>query len=130
VIHDKIDQDTKASLSTSLGELNKVSQRAVAGIDSVIIGNVVAIVATRRGLERKQPDCRYPQALQVIEAKEEASKIADPISVRVEVGSDGQAIDDCIFVPEVVDHEESSGYGLQLADRFYLERYWFGNLGA
>jgi hypothetical protein len=128
VIHDKIDQDTKASLSTSLGELDKVSQRAVAGIDSVIIGNVVAIVATRRGLEREQPDGRCPQALQVIEAAEEASKIADPVSVRVEVGSDGQAIEDCIFVPEVVDHEES--YGLQLADRFYLERYWFGNPGA
>ena len=112
MIHYKIDQDTKTSLSTSLGELDKVSQRAVAGIDSVIIGNVVAIVATRRGLERKEPDCRYPQALQVIEAAEEASKIADPISVRVEVGSDGQAIDDCVLVPEVVDHEESSGYGL------------------
>jgi len=108
VIHDEIDQDTKASLSTSLGELDKVSERAVTGIDSVIVGNVVAIVATRRGLERKEPDCRYAQALQVIEAAEEASKIANPISVRVEVGSDGQAIDDCIFVPEVVDHEQSS----------------------
>ena len=72
MIHYKIDDDTKASLSTSLGELDEISQRTVAGIDSVIIGNVVAIVATRRRLEGKQPDCCYPEALQVIEAAEKA----------------------------------------------------------
>ena len=133
MIHYEIDQDTQASLSTSLCELDEVSERAVAGIDSVIIGNVVAIVATWRGLERKQPDRRYAEALQVIEATKEALKIADAIGVGIEVGSDGEAIDDCILVPKVVDHEESSEssvYGLQLADRFTLAiLFWTRDLG-
>ena len=107
MIHDQIDQDSKAPLSTSLRELDEVSQRAVAGIDSVIVGNVVAIVAAWRRLERKQPYRRYTQALQIIQPAQEALKIADSVGIGIEVGSNGEAINDCVFVPEVVDHEAS-----------------------
>ena len=120
MIHYEIDDDAEPSLSTSFGEFDKISQRTIAGIDSIVVGDVVTIVATRRRLEWKEPDCCYAESLQVIEPTEQALKITDAVGVGIEVSSNRQAIDNCIFVPQVVDHRvplKSSGYRLPVADR-------------
>ena len=57
VINDEVDDDADAALLTAMGEFDKVSERAVAGIDTVIVGDIVAVVLPGRGLERHQPDC-------------------------------------------------------------------------
>ena len=87
-----------------MGELGEVAERAVARIDVVVIGDVVAVVAAGRRLERHQPDRRDAEALQVIEPSHQALEIADAVAVRIHESADGQAIDDRVLVPEVVDH--------------------------
>ena len=43
----------KPGISTT--ELDKIADRAVSRIDAVVVGNVVAVILARRGLERHQP---------------------------------------------------------------------------
>ena len=91
-----------------MGELDEVAERAVARIDAVIVGDVVAVVPAGRGLERHQPDRGDAEPLQIIEPAQQALEIADAVAVGVHVGADGQAIEDAVLVPEVVDHSRAS----------------------
>ena len=88
----------------AVGELDEIAERAVAGIDAVIVGNVVAVIALGGDLERHQPDGRDAQAVQIVQAAHQPLEIADAVSVRIHVGSDGEAIDHRVFVPKIVDH--------------------------
>ena len=45
----------------------KVAQRAVVGVDARVVGDVVAVVAQRRGVERQQPDGGDAEVVQVVE---------------------------------------------------------------
>ena len=55
VIHDEIDEHPDAALLRGVREFDEIAERAVSGIDAVVIGDVVAVVACRRGLKRHQP---------------------------------------------------------------------------
>src|SRR6185437_14407803 len=72
--------------------------------DAVIVGDVVAVVAMRRGLERHEPDGRDAEAMEIVQASCQAAEVADAIAVGVHVGADRQAIDDGVLVPEIADH--------------------------
>ncbi len=104
VVDDEIDDDANAALLAAMGEFDEVAERAVAGIDAVIVGDVVAVVAARRGLERHQPDRGDAEAVQIIEPPQQALEVADAVAVGIHIGADGQAIDYAVLVPEVVDH--------------------------
>ena len=45
VVDDEIDDDADAALLGAVGELDEVAERAVARIDAVVVGDVVAVVA-------------------------------------------------------------------------------------
>ena len=90
VIDDEVDEDAHAALCAALGELDEVPEGAVAGIDAVIVGHVVAVVAQGEGWKGMQPDSRYAHALEIIEAAHEALEVADAVSVGVEEGADGR----------------------------------------
>ena len=107
VIDDQVDDDADAALLAAVGELDEVAERAVARIDVVVVRDVVAVVAAGRGLERHQPDGGDAQALQIVQAAHQAREIADAVAVGIHVGADGQAVDDGVLVPEVVDHAEA-----------------------
>ena len=47
VVDDQVDQHTNAALLRAVGELDEIAERAVSGIDAVIVGNIVSIVAMR-----------------------------------------------------------------------------------
>ena len=49
VVDDEIDDDAHAALLAAVGELDEVAERAVARIDAVIVGDVVAVVAPGEG---------------------------------------------------------------------------------
>ncbi len=80
----------------------EIVQRAVAGVDALVIGNVVAVVFPRRGVEGQQPDGVDPQVLQVIELAGQAAEITDAVLVGVAKGADVELVDDGVFVPQRV----------------------------
>src|SRR5690606_37410415 len=52
VVYHQVDQHANAALVGAVGELDKIAKRAEAGIDVVVVGNVVTVVPLRGGLER------------------------------------------------------------------------------
>ena len=105
VVDDEIDDDADAALLAAMGEFDEVAERAVARIDAVIVGDVVAVVPAGRGLERHQPDRGDAEPVQIIQPPQQALEIADAVAIGVHIGADGEAIDHAVLVPEVVDHE-------------------------
>ena len=83
-------------------EQAEVLARAVAGVDAVVVGDVVAVVAQRRRVERQEPEAGDAQVLEVVELLDQAGEVAHPVVVAVEERLDVQLIDDGIFVPERV----------------------------
>ena len=108
VVHHEIDQHAHAALLAAMRELDEVAQCPVARIDAVVIRDVVAVVASRRGLEGHQPDRRHAEALQIVEPADQTLEVADAVPVRIHEGFDGEAVDDGVLVPEIVDHAASS----------------------
>ena len=109
VIDDEIYQHADAALFGLMREVDEVAERAEAGLDLVVVADVVAVVAVGRLLERRQSDAGDAQPLQVVEAAAQALEIADAVAVGIHEGSDVQAVDDRVLVPEVLDHARSMG---------------------
>ena len=57
-------------------ELDEVAERAEARVDAVVVGDVVAVVAPRRRLERRQPERVDAEALEVVEPAGEPLEVA------------------------------------------------------
>src|SRR6266540_662214 len=104
VIDHEVDEHTYAALLRAVGEFDKIADCAVARIDAVIIGHVVAVIAMGRDLERHQPDGRDAETMQIIETAHQTLEVADAVAVGIHVGSNRQAIDYRVLVPKVVDH--------------------------
>ena len=88
-----------------MGGLKKtleVFEIAVTGMDGSVIGNVVAVIAQRRGKEWHQPDGVDAQFLQIIELLRQAAKIADSIRIGVVKRADVDLVNDGVLVPELV----------------------------
>ncbi len=97
VVDHEIDDHADAALPAAMGELDEIAERAVARIDAVIVGDVVAVVPARRGLERHQPDRGDAEAMQIVEPAQQALEIADAVAVGVHVGADGEAIENAFL---------------------------------
>ena len=83
-------------------ELAELLARAVAGVDAVVVGDVVAVVAQGRRVERQEPEAGDPQVLEVVELLDQPGEVADAVVVAVEERLDVQLVDDGILVPERV----------------------------
>jgi hypothetical protein len=81
-------------------KLPEILQCSVAGMDGVVIRDVVAIVAQRRGEERHEPYRVDPQFLEVVELLFKPLKIADAIPVAVVERADVDLVDDRVLVPK------------------------------
>jgi hypothetical protein len=84
VVHDEVDDHAHPPLVGGLDERAEVLDRAVVGVDPVEVGDVVAAVAQRRGIEREQPDAVDPEPLQVVELLDQAAEVARAVVVAVE----------------------------------------------
>ena len=80
-------------------EAAEVAQRAVGRIDAAVVGDVVAVVAQRGGVERQDPDRIDAELLHVVELLHQPGEVADAVVVAVEEGFDVQLIDDRVLVP-------------------------------
>src|SRR5690348_15855208 len=104
VVDDEVDQNADAAAVRLTHELDEVVARAEPRIDSVVVADVVAVVAPRRRLEGRQPDRVDAQRIEVVETPRESLEVAASIAVRIEECLDVEAVDDRVLVPEVSDH--------------------------
>jgi hypothetical protein len=81
-------------------EIAEVRHRAEGGVDAVIVGDVIAVVASRRRIERQQPQRVHAQILQIVELADQAAEIAHAVAVAVEKRLDVQLVDDGVLVPQ------------------------------
>src|SRR6266566_8918778 len=72
-------------------------------IDVEIIGDVVAVITQRRGIEWQEPDSRNAELLEIIELFDQATEVAHPIAVAVTKRLNVQLIDDRVLVPKRID---------------------------
>ena len=87
-------------------------ERAVARIHRQIVGNVIAIVAKRRRIERHQPQRVDPELLTVIQPLHQPGKVADAIAIAVLERLDVHLVNDGVFEPKRIAHSLLSRPGL------------------
>jgi len=46
--------------------------------------------------------------VQIVQPPQQALEVADAVAVGVHIGADGKTIENCVLVPEVVDHQRQS----------------------
>jgi hypothetical protein len=97
----QVGQHPDPAIRGSANELLDVAQAAQPWVDVVVVGHVVAVVAPRRGEERKQPHRRHSKAGQVVDAAGQAGEVADAVPVGVLERLDIDAVDNRVLVPEV-----------------------------
>jgi hypothetical protein len=100
VVDNQLGDDADVAAVGRIDQLIEVVDRAVARMDVLVIGDVVAVVLERRRVERLQPETRDPEALEVVELLREAGKVADAVVGAVEKGADVRLVDDGVFVPQ------------------------------
>src|SRR5690606_2088605 len=80
-------------------------------VDPAIVGDVVAVVAERRLIKGKEPECRDAQLLEVVQSLREANEVPDTISVGIVERPDMELVDDGVLVPERVVRQGLGVYG-------------------
>ena len=70
VVDDEIDDHADAALPAAMGAFHEVAERPVARIDAVIVRYIVTVVLAGRWLEWHQPDCRYAETMQIVQASQ------------------------------------------------------------
>jgi hypothetical protein len=78
MVHDQIDDDAHPYLVGMVHELHEIAERAVLRMHTVIVGDVVAVIAIGRGIERLQPDAGNAQSRQVVEPRPRLTKSPTP----------------------------------------------------
>jgi hypothetical protein len=66
-----------------LQRMLEVAKIAVRGMHILVLGDVVPIILERRGIERKQPDRRHSEILQIIELLGQPGEITNAVAVAV-----------------------------------------------
>ena len=99
VVHDQVGDDPDAALVRLLDQLDEVADGAELGQDRGEVGDVVAAVLQRRGVDRQQPDAVDAQPLEVVEALDEAADVAGAVVVGVAEAADQHLVEDRSLVP-------------------------------
>jgi hypothetical protein len=81
VVHHQVDDYLDAAFVGLVHELHEVAAGAVAGVHAVVVGDVVAVVAVGRGLERGQPDGVDADGVQVVELADQPFEVTDAVAV-------------------------------------------------
>ena len=87
----------------------KIAQGTVGRMNILVVGDVVAVVAPRRGKEREQPDGGDAQVLQIIQLRAEPAEIAHAVVVAVVKGARVDFVDDGVLVPLWIGIQRSRG---------------------
>ena len=102
VVEDQLGDHPEPAPLRLLDEALEVAERPVVGVHPAVVGDVVAVVPERRGVEGQEPQGRDPQVLEVVELLGQPPEVAHPVAHRVEKGADVELVDDRVAVPERV----------------------------
>ena len=109
MVDDEFGDDPQASPFRLDDEAPEILHRPEIGIDRAVVGDVIAVVAAGRWIERQQPQRRDAQILQIAELFGQPGEIADAVIVAVGKSLDVQLIDDGVLVPELVAVQSVTG---------------------
>ena len=112
VIDDEFGDDPQTAPLGLDDEAAEILHRPEIGIDGAIVGDVIAVIAAGRRIERQQPERGDSEVLQIVELLGQAGEIADAVIVAVGEGLDVKLIDDGVLVPKLV--------AVQRSDRHFL----------
>ena len=101
VVHDEVRDHADPAVAAGPDQLREVAERAQRGIDGVEVGDVVAVVAVRRGVERHQPQAADPEPGEVVDALGEPGEVAAAVAVVVVEHLDVEAVEDGVLPPQV-----------------------------
>ena len=101
VVDDQVDDHPHPAVTGGPDHLDEVPGTAQARVNAVVVGDVVAIVAVRRRMERHQPQAGHPQLGEVVEALDQAREVAHPIVVPIHKRLHVQAVNDRRLPPQV-----------------------------
>ena len=110
VVDDELGDDAQAAPLGFRDEAAEILHRAEIGIDVAVVGDVVAVVAAGRGIERQQPERGDAEILQIVELLGQPGEIADAVIVAVDERLDVQLVDDGVLVPELVAGSTTVGF--------------------
>ena len=111
VVHDEVDDDADPPLVRGGDERPEVLDGPVVGVDPVEVGDVVAAVLQRRGVERQQPDAVDAEPLQVVQLLLQAAEVAGAVVVAVEERARVDLVEDRRLEPERIRLEPVAGLG-------------------
>jgi hypothetical protein len=114
VVDHQLGDDPEAQAVRRGDERVEIGQRAVAGMDVLVVRDVVAVVFERGWVERQQPQTVDSQRLEVLQLLRDTGKISDAVVGAVEERADVCLVDDGVLVPQriVLEHERfRSGQG-------------------
>ncbi len=112
VVDDELGDDAQAALLRFQDEAAKVLHRPEVGIDVAVVGDVVAVVAAGRGVERQQPQRGDAEILQIVELVGQPREIADAVIVAVVKRLHMELVDDGVLVPKLVVAASAAGTAL------------------
>ncbi len=122
VVNDELDEHLHVALVCFGEKALEVVDGAVAGINTGVVGDVVAVVAQWRREEGEEPETGDSEILQVIEARDKAREVANAVTIGVLEGADVQFVKDCVFVPEWIGGAAGFLHGGVVA--FFLRHLW------
>ena len=102
VVDDELGDHPQAAPLGLVHEAAEVPHVAELRIDVAVVGNVVAVVAPRAGVERQQPQRGDAEVAQIVEPLGQAGEIADAVAVAVLERLDVELVDDGVLEPQAV----------------------------
>ena len=100
VIQHEIRDHPQAVAMGGLEEAVEVRHGPVVGMDRLVVGDVVAVVAQRRLEEGQEPEAVDAELLQVGELTRQPREVADAVVIAVPEGAHVQFVEDGVLVPE------------------------------
>src|SRR5437870_3083454 len=108
VIDHQLGDDADSAMMRLAQKRFEICKRAIARMDGGVIGDVISVIAQRRGIERQEPKRVDAEVLEVIELARQTLKITDAVGVRIEERLHVRLINNPVFVPKLVSHRKYS----------------------
>ena len=99
VVDHEVQNDSNAAFLGLPGQLREVAEVAQPRIHAVVVADVVPVVLPRAGVDGAEPQAAHAEPGEVVQPADQPPQVTDPVTVRVLVGRDLEAVDDSLLVP-------------------------------